>query len=393
MRYCFRVLTALILFTLGFSIPAFARIDLHNHLFMKQGVPFFIGDFNGPLKTKKWSDLLRSQVNAESLDRSGLDLVVAALYANTTLTNPRESIRTQLRLASEFVAQYPNWVLAKDPFTAHRALKAGKRILILSLEGAKGVLETEEDLREFIDEGGIRIVTLLHMRHSPYGGTAFLRGPSALSTPFELLKSFVFPVRDAGGVKVKPIGLTAEGLDLAHALIQRRVWIDLAHASDASQRELIPIMRMARQPLLYTHTTLRSFLRAERAISDSQLRELGQTGGILGLVPSEKMLEGTPQWGLCKGSVTAFALQYREMARVIGELSIGMGSDFNGTISHLRPSCLFTGTSLDSDGFVHVGQAHELWTALERLGVFHPSVHGPRAHASHFIYTWSRFWH
>ncbi len=46
-------------------------VDLHAHLFMKQGMgTLFYGDFLEPMKAKKWSDALSSQADPVSLQRS-----------------------------------------------------------------------------------------------------------------------------------------------------------------------------------------------------------------------------------------------------------------------------------------------------------------------------------
>ena len=48
--------------------------------------------------------------------------------------------------------------------------------MILALEGASGIIETDEDLAEFVDRDGIRIVTLIHLTDDEFGGAAFLKG-------------------------------------------------------------------------------------------------------------------------------------------------------------------------------------------------------------------------
>jgi microsomal dipeptidase-like Zn-dependent dipeptidase len=346
--------------------------ELHAHLFMKEGMSWmFRGDFFGELKASDWKDRFDSQANPETLERSGIGLVVATLYAHPLMTlSLRDSIRRQIDLAEKFVRERPQWALARSAEDAKRALAHGRKVMVLALEGASGILESEEDLAEFIDRRGIRIVTLLHLTDDSMGGVAFLRGWMALSNPPGLWRHlFAGPGHEEDGVRVNDRGLSGHGREIARKLIDRGVWIDLSHSSDLAQKELIPLMLGAGQPLLYTHTVLRRYHGAERGISDSQLEQLKASGGVLGLMPAEEMLEGTPPppGATCSGGAPALAVQFRETAARIGAESISLGSDTNGGVRHLRPGCA-TGTALDDKGLWNIGQQPLVWEALRRLG-------------------------
>lgn len=347
-------------------------VELHAHLFMKEGMGWlFTGDFNGPLQARDWRDRFRSTANPASLDQSGNDIVVATLYAHPLFTlKLRDSIRRQLDQADAFVAQHPGWVIARDPSEARAALSVGKKILILALEGAAGILENDEDIAEFIDRRGIRIVTLLHLTDDHLGGVAFLRGLRALSSPIAWISQLFHPKKDSLGVRTNREGLTKSGRALALKLISRHVWLDLSHASDASLSELTVLLESAKQPLLYTHTVLRRYLHAERGISDSALKTVARTKGIIGLMPSTEMLEGTPASG-----IQALALHMNEAARDLDPASIDLGSDWNGGIPHL-------------EGIWNIGQTANLWAALEKLS---PPAQEARLHGvARFLETWDR---
>lgn len=392
-----RSLAALILIlVLGFGRLAQAgHAELHAHLFMEEGMTWaFDGDFFGPLQAKDWRDKFSSQANPETVAASGIDVLVVSLYAHPLMTmSLRDSVRRQIELARRFVKENPAWVLAADAEQARRAIASGKRVLVLSLEGADGIIETEQDLVEFVDQGAIRIVTLLHLIDDKFGGVAFLKGLNAFSSPFALLRSFFSQTRDeATGVLVNGAGLTARGEALARALMKRKVWIDLAHSSDASVAALMPLLKKAGQPLLYTHTVLRHYHGAERGLPKTMLQAIGQSGGMIGLIPSEEYLEGTPigakvTCGSEPSALERLRVQYAEAVAVLGADAVAMGSDFNGGLRHLRPTCA-TGTSLDHDqGYWNIGQSKELWQALGKAG----QSAQPRT-AEHFIQAWSRLW-
>jgi microsomal dipeptidase-like Zn-dependent dipeptidase len=373
-------------------------VELHAHLFMKEGMSWmFTGDFNGPLRAKDWTALFSSEANPETVNRSEIGVLVVSFYATPLLTlSLRDSVRRQIALTERFVRENPQWVIARDPLEARAALGAGKRVIVLSLEGASGILDTEEDLKEFVDQKGIRIVTLHHMTDDRYGGVAFLPGLKSLSTPWAFLTQLFHPEHDSDGVRVNANGLTPEGHAFAEALIRRHVWIDMTHGSDKAQRELAEIQLAHGLPLLYTHTSSRKYLRAERGISESQLEALAKSGGYLGVLPSETMLVGTPVPKTmcaadckkpCEGGPQALAVQYTEFANRLGAESVAFGSDYNGGVQHLKPSCP-VGTELDAEGLWNIGQVGAIWDSLEKLDAPVPK---PRSKmVDRFLATWAR---
>lgn len=336
-------------------------LELHTHLFMQAGLsPLFRGEFYGPLAAKHWDDRFLSKTNAETLDQSNRRLVVISLYAHPALNwDRKESIRKQIRMMHEWISRSGGrWVFARSPREAEQALARGARVLVLSLETASGVLDTPADVAEFIDREGIRIVTFHHLTGDAYGGSAFLKGNlGILAAPWAYLQSLRAPDFD-GVARLNPNGMTHEGAEMARTLMERGVWLDLAHAPDRSYDVLLEWHRKAHKPLLFTHTILRKFLGAERGLSDRQLKDMAQLGGFVGLMPSEDMLVGTPSTP-CTGSVHALKVHYDDVARWLGSKSIAWGSDFNGGIRHLKTSCS-TGTTLDQTGYWNFSHAAAL---------------------------------
>lgn len=355
-------------------------VELHAHLFMNDGMTWgFRGDFDGPLKAKDWRQKLSSQANPETAFASGIDIMVVTLYANALFTtNLKNSIRRQIVRVRQFVADHPEWSLVKTPMEAREALAQGRRAMILALEGASGILETEEDLREFVDDGGIQIVTFLHLMDDSLGGVALMRGLKSLACPQGILRQKISGRVDENSVPLNPKGLTEKGRGLAQALIRRGVWIDLNHSSDAAQQELIPMLIKAGQPLLYTHGVLRRHYKVEREIADWQIEAVRATRGIIGLLPSEELFEN---------GIFSLVEQYNEVAAVIGSDSVMLGTDFNGGMQHLKPRCC-TGTGFDQEGFWNIGQVPVLWQAMANLGAAVPS---PLSRMTErFLDAWSR---
>lgn len=378
--------------------PLEESVELHAHLFMEEGMPILQrGKFNEPPRSDHWKTRFGSNATKDTVLRSGIRILVVSFYANPFFgLDLRESIRKQIALTEKFVSENPEWVIARGAAEAMAAIQKGKRILILSIEGANGIIETDEDIKEFIDDKGVRIVTLLHFMNDRFGGPAFMHQHLTLLNPFAFLKSLVSH-HESEGARANPMGLTEEGKAMTRKLIQRGVWIDLSHSSDASHRDLLPILREAGQPMLYTHIALRKYRGAERALAQWQLDELAKSGGILGLMPCHSMLHDTPpipkptscsgHWDEDEQSLLQVAQQYQEIAAKIGPESIVMGSDFNGAMDHLAPTC-GTGTSLDQRGFVDIGQTSDYWTALRTVQPLVPQ--NLKITVDRFLQTWSR---
>ena len=198
-------------------------------------------------------------------------------------------------------------------------------------------------------------------------------------------------------VQVNRRGLSPLGRRLAVELVSRGVWIYLTHASDASLSELVPLLGRAGQPLLFTHAQLRTRHAAERATSEAMLRRVSDSGGVVGLLPSEDAFPNAASSArycpdgcspeACRGSVHAFAEVYAEAAAILGPEAIALGSDQNGGMRHLSRAC-GTGTALDEEpGFHHVGQTDLVYRALRGLGA---PVASHRDVLEHFLQAWER---
>ena len=374
-------------------------VDLHAHLFMKAALGwFFDGAFADGIQANSWDDRLSSKIDAATLDASGVGVVVVSLIGHPVYRGDmRQAVRDQIALAEAFAERHDGWAIARSPSEARSILLSGRRAMVLSLEGASGVLECEEDLREFVDEKGIRIVTELHLVDDRFGGAATLNGFQYFANPSGVIDQLLDTHADATGVERNRMGLSPMGKRLAIELIKRGVWLDLTHASDAALDELVPIVEAAGHPLLVTHTGLRSFRPAERSLSDAMLERIGASRGIVGLLPSEDALAEAPRSKAhcpatcsaerCEGSVHAFAEMYTQVARVVGADAVMLGSDYNGGMRHLGPAC-GTGTELDREpGLFHAGQTAILWDVVRRLGAPVPSA---RAQLARFLDTWER---
>lgn len=117
------------------------------------------------------------------------------------------------------------------------------------------------------------------------------------------------------------------------------------------------------------------------------MTEVQKAHGIVGLMPSEEMLEGAPRMKDCPSGLSALALEYSELTSKLGQNAVMMGSDYNGGIPHLSPGCN-SGTSIDQNGVWNIGQSGEIWQGMTKLGTKTPLPLDNMA--NYFIKRWMK---
>ncbi len=372
-------------FILSFTFAQAQGIDVHNHLFLDLGVPkwFYRGCFECPLAAKDWSSLRGSKANEETLKKSNLNIVVASIYAvSFGFRDMKESVRAQIAAAREFANRNPDWVIARSAANAEDALKKKKKVLVLSLEGADGIIKNEADIQEFFVKGPISIVTPLHLSDDEFGGAAIMDSFGKFLNLGPFLSSW-WAGSTSEGVTANKLGLTERGKWLVEKLIEAKVWVDLAHGSDLAQRSIIEMLKKKKLPLFYSHTVLREYHGAERGLAKWQIEELKSSGGFVGILPSRNYLNGTPHY---ECDFRAFFYQFRKLSAAIGKNSVGIGSDFNAPLEHLAPGC-GGDENIDQEGFWRPDQITSLWNLLN---TFQAGVADPKGQVTQFLKLWAK---
>lgn len=358
-------------------------LDLHNHLFMKDGVgPLLQGRFDEPTGAADADSRFRTKMTRASLDASGLKLIVVSFYAHPVLTlgATRERLLGQIAEAEAFVKQNSDWVIAGEPAEARAALAAGKRVFVFSIETAAGLVETAADQDLFIGEKKIRIVTFMHLSPDALGrGVSLYPGAGFFNSPIEFIRAWISGNKDPEtGAYLNPYGLSDHGKTVLRDLVQRRVWIDLAHSSDRAMREMGEVLDEVGQPSLYSHTKLREISHNERSVPKFALDRVRRTGGMVGLIPTDDMSRRlSPESGLpkeCRTGMRAFAEEWRRTVELTGDSeAVALGSDFNAPLHGLRGGCAeFAGksdSSFSDLGFFRGEELPRLTAGMRSVGV------------------------
>jgi microsomal dipeptidase-like Zn-dependent dipeptidase len=179
-------------------------------------------------------------------------------------------------------------------YLERRRHEAGLTAGLLSLEGAQ-VLEGDLANVDAMDKAGYRIIGLTHFFDNDLAGSAH---------------------------GVAKGGLTPFGREAVGLMEQRRILVDLAHASP---RAIEDVLAMATRPVVVSHTGVRGACDNTRNLSDEQLKAVARGGGVVGI--------GYWPTAVCGDDAAAIARSIRHAARVAGIDHVGIGTDFDGAVT------------------------------------------------------------
>ncbi|UCH72741.1 MAG: dipeptidase [Rhodospirillales bacterium] len=165
---------------------------------------------------------------------------------------------------------------------------------ILLLEGAQA-LDGELANIDRLYDAGFRIVGLSHLFDNDMAGSAH---------------------------GTEKHGLTPQGRELVRRLQEKRMIIDLAHASPQAFDEVIA---MARGPVIASHGGVRGTCDTNRNLSDDQVRAIAGTGGLVGI--------GVYRYATCGKTVADTVRAMRHVADLVGVSHVALGSDFDGAVA------------------------------------------------------------
>ncbi|OBV40062.1 dipeptidase [Janthinobacterium psychrotolerans] len=131
-------------------------------------------------------------------------------------------------------------------------------------------------------------------------------------------------------------GLTPLGRDWLRAMEQRKMIVDLAHASGPTIDE---VLTLAKRPVMVSHTGVRGTCANGRNLSDAQLKRIAGQGGLVGI--------GFWNTAVCGKDVKAIARAIKHAVAVMGVEHVAYGSDFDGAVT----------TAIDAAGLPRLTQA------------------------------------
>lgn len=198
-------------------------------------------------------------------------------------------------------------------FTQSNGSGGGKLAAILATEGLHPLEGRLENVDRLYD-AGFRIAGLTHFFDNEVGGSAH---------------------------GLQKGGLTSFGKEVVRRLEQKRMLVDLAHASP---RVIDDVLAMAKRPVLVSHTGVQGTCRGPRNLSDAHLRRIAATGGVIGI--------GYFPGAVCGNNVAAIVYAIRYTADRVGVRHVALGSDFDGATRTVFDA---TGLPLLTQGLLDAG--------------------------------------
>jgi membrane dipeptidase len=267
--------------------------DLHNDLLTKlTHFPHDIAKENG--KATFWNPL-RLDLDLPRIRRGGIDALGCLLFSGFRFDSKRRRFWRQLEHARHLAERHADaLVLARGTTEMLAARDAGRVAMLLGVEGSYAIDADVDAGVERLSEAGVRFIGPLWERDSAAGGSCRSRQDG---------------------------GLTEVGRKLVAACNARRILLDVAHSG---KRTFWDLVERSALPVFSSHSGAAALHEHPRNLDDDQLRAIGQSGGIVGVIFVAPYLGGT----FC--SIERIADHIEHVAAVAGEDAVALGSDFDG---------------------------------------------------------------
>lgn len=194
--------------------------------------------------------------------------------------------------------------LARAAADLDAATDGGPPAAVLHLEGADA-LDPDLEALDLWYEAGLRSLGLVWSRANAFG----------FGVPF------IFPSSPDTGP-----GLTAAGLGLVRRCSELGIVVDVSHLNEAGFWD---VARLEPGPIVASHSAAHALCPASRNLTNSQLGEIGASGGLVGIVFAASFLradfEDTPDT-----PISLIADHARYVAERVGVDHVALGSDFDG---------------------------------------------------------------
>jgi len=184
--------------------------------------------------------------------------------------------------------------LVRSAADISRNFAQGRLSAVLGVEGAH-VLEGDGSRVQELFDRGVRFMSLTHLSNNELGGSSFPLMPRK--------------------------GVTALGREVLEAMAQLGISVDVAHASDATLRD---ILSHPRGRPFCSHTGVRGIQGGWRNLPDDALRTIAERGGVVAILFATVYLGGNQIADVVRHIEHAMA--------VMGEDGVALGSDFDGMV-------------------------------------------------------------
>ena len=241
-------------------------------------------------------------------------LLVAELWPARTWNNLTERALYQASRVTDAAARSQGRltvIRTASDLAAFETKRSADKTAVGAFIGVEGAHALQGDLSNLdrLFEEGVRMMAPTHFFDNEIGGSAH---------------------------GVSRAGLTPLGREWVRRMEEKRMVIDLAHAS---ARTIDDVLKIATRPVVVSHTGVRGTCDNQRNLTDAQLAAISANGGVVGI--------GVWETAVCGEDARAIARAIDHAIHVAGFEHVALGSDFDGAVT----------TPFDATGFPQITQA------------------------------------
>jgi len=239
---------------------------------------------------------LRLDIDLPRLREGGVDALGCLLFSGFRLAQ-KQRFWAQLETFQMQLDRHAELAQARSPADVRAAKAAGRVALFLGVEGAYAI-EDDPPALDRLAGAGVAFFGPLWMRSNAMGGSS----------------------NDGG----RDGGLTARGRDLVRALNQRRILVDVSHASNRTVADLVDV---SATPPFSSHSGCAAVKDHPRNLPDDLLRAISARGGVIGIIFAANFLGHA-----MTASLETIADHICHAVEVAGADHVALGSDFDGFV-------------------------------------------------------------
>ncbi len=200
----------------------------------------------------------------------------------------------------------------------HRALAQASELRFLSDNSHLNLVLSKKDL----STGGFKGLLALEGMHVLEGVKSTL--DEFFLAGFRMMGLVHFFDNDVAGSAhgIEKYGLTEFGRSLIPRMESLGITVDLAHASPES---IADMLRLARNPVVVSHSGVQGTCPGPRNLSDLQLKGIAENGGVVGI--------GYWKGAVCDASVAGITEAILYAVKIAGIDHVALGSDFDGHVT------------------------------------------------------------
>ncbi len=275
-----------------------------------------------------WGRNLLKRSDTGHVDIPRLQQANISLQVFTVVTTIPGNLNINRNSGSTDLVRYMAMAQAWPPRTwnspKERSLYQASRLRVLESESAGRlvILRTRSDLQQFLSAREPHKVGALLGAEGAQPLEGKLNNLDDLyAAGFRMMSPTHFTDTEVGGSASgeRKGGLTELGRSWVRAMEARSMLIDLAHASPATIRDVTSV---ASNPVIVSHTGVKGTCDNNRNLSDEELREIAQTGGLIGI--------GYWETAVCGRDAKAIARAIQYTVSIVGPDHVALGSDFDG---------------------------------------------------------------